>query len=46
MKAIVFTSSVIAYRAFCATGPRRCNSLLPVIRLADSVDTLKAQLKT
>jgi len=33
-------------RAFSAAGPRYWNSLPPVIRLADSVDSFKAQLKT
>jgi len=33
-------------RAFSAAGPRCLNSLPPVIRLADSVDSFKAQLKT
>src|SRR6218665_378289 len=33
-------------RAFSAAGPRCWNSLPPVIRLADSVDSFKAQLKT
>src|SRR6218665_582104 len=33
-------------RAFSAAGPRCWNSLPPVIRFADSVDSFKAQLKT
>ena len=33
-------------RAFSAAGPRCWNSLPPVIRLADSVASFKAQLKT
>ena len=33
-------------RAFIAVGPRSWNSLPPIIRLADSVDSFKAQLKT
>src|SRR6218665_2127449 len=33
-------------RAFSAAGPRCWNSLPPVIRSADSVDSFKAQLKT
>ena len=33
-------------RAFSAAGPRCWNSLPPVIHLADSVDSFKAQLKT
>ena len=33
-------------RAFSAAGTRCWNSLPPVIRLADSVDSFKAQLKT
>ena len=33
-------------RAFSAAGFRCWNSLPPVIRLADSVDSFKAQLKT
>src|SRR6218665_299357 len=33
-------------RAFSAAGPRCWNSLPPVTRLADSVDSFKAQLKT
>jgi len=33
-------------RAFSAAGPWCWNSLPPVIRLADSVDSFKAQLKT
>src|SRR6218665_2295489 len=32
--------------AFSAAGPRCWNSLPPVIRFADSVDSFKAQLKT
>ena len=32
--------------AFSAASPRCWNSLLPVIRFADSVDSFKAQLKT
>src|SRR6218665_2641648 len=33
-------------RAFSAAGPRCWNSLPPAIRLADSVDLFKVQLKT
>src|SRR6218665_2405447 len=33
-------------RAFSAAGPRCWNSLPPAIRLADSVDSFKVQLKT
>src|SRR6218665_3641594 len=33
-------------RAFSAAGPRCWNSLPPVIRFADSVDSFKSQLKT
>jgi len=33
-------------RAFSAASPRSWNSLPPVIRVADSVDSFKAQLKT
>src|SRR6218665_2706798 len=33
-------------RTFSAAGPRCWNSLPPVIRFADSVDSFKAQLKT
>src|SRR6218665_1929115 len=33
-------------RTFSAAGPRCWNSLPPIIRLADSVDSFKAQLKT
>src|SRR6218665_2270747 len=34
------------YRAFLAAGPQCRSSLPPDIRLADSVDSFKAQLKT
>jgi len=33
-------------RAFSAASPRSWNSLPPAIRLADSVDAFKVQLKT
>jgi len=37
---------MVGDRAFSAAGPRCLNSLPPAIRLADSVDSFKVQLKT